>query len=717
MDFEQYLIEKHNITLNPQQREAVLHTEGPMLLLAVPGSGKTTVIVCRCAYMTLCRGILPQRILTLTFNKAAQRDMESRFQRLFGADVPAPVRFSTIHSFCYGVLREFGELVGRKVPRLIDEEKPRLLRRLYAEHNNNEFLPDDLLEELSNRIGYVKNMLMTTQQIQETPHDIKSFPAVFDAYERFKSENGCMDFDDMLDKALAAFKVKPQLLERSRSRYTHINVDEAQDTSKLQHEIIRRLAAPANNLFMVGDEDQSIYMFRAADPQYLLDFKAVYANATVLKMETNYRSTNAVVEAADRLIKRNKQRHDKRMCTGNGQGQPVIETVLADNSMLCAHVVKRLQERTELRGTAILYRENTSAVPLMDALERAGIPFYVREHKLHFFEHWVVKDVLAFINLAHNPADIVSFKQIYFKLNAYITRQQYEQAAQNLAQSANVFDAVLSVENLKEIASARIIRIKAHMAKLKLMEPGKAVQFILETLEYAAYLKKAGGREGFFSESLLQKAESLRGIASQTGSLEAFFARIAEMSTLVERARSNWGGNAVTLSTVHSAKGLEFDRVIIVDLFDGRFPSASSIAQYDKGEKQSMEEERRLFYVAATRAKYELEAVTASKIYSDKVKPSRFIRELIPSALHPRRALGKLDHLVSSLMDRDVAQPGAALMIQPGMGIFHKSFGRGEVLTYDSDNDTVSVQFPKYGIKTFCAEYSLLRKILNPEGA
>lgn len=710
MDFDVLLKDKYHISLNPQQREAVFTTDGPMLLLAVPGSGKTTVIVARCAYMVLCRGIAPESILTLTFNRSAQRDMESRYGRVFGQDTQGSLRFSTIHSFCNSVLREFGAAVGRKVPRLIEEGKPRLLRNLYAGFNDGEYLPDDRLEELANTIGYVKNMMLTAEQIREGKYDIKNFSRVFTAYEDYKNENGFMDFDDMLDKALAVFKVKPDILARFRAQYRYINVDEAQDTSKLQHAIIQKLAAPLNNLFMVGDEDQSIYRFRAASPEYLLDFKKVYPDARILLMERNYRSTHAIVDAARRLIARNTARHMKGMETGNEIGMPIEETCLSDNSLLCDHLATRLQSAQRTGTLAVLYRENTSAVAVMDALDRQGIPFYIREHRLNFFDHWVVRDVLAFLRLAHDPADMQALRQIYYKLNAFISRELFDQAAALMGQGSgtSALGAVLACPGLKEAGAARLQALARGIAELPGLSPGAAISHILEKLGYGQYLKKTGG-EGYYMESLLHIVENLKLIASRTATYAELLDRISQLPALVERANKNYGAGVATLSSVHSAKGLEFDSVIVIDLFEGRFPTAAAISKLEAGEKDLMEEERRLFYVAVTRARKHVELVHASKIHGEKVKPSRFIRELLPRIPVHRIATHMNKKAAGLLSPAKPIPPMAAGAEEPaieiGMEISHRSFGNGVVTAYDAEHDIVAVKFPKYGVKTLAAGF------------
>jgi DNA helicase II / ATP-dependent DNA helicase PcrA len=391
LDFETLLLEKYNFSMKPQQRDAVLNADGPIVAQAVPGSGKTTVVALRCAYLVMCCGIAAKNILILTFSRSTQKDIELRYREIFGQESLGGLRFTTMHSFCNLVLREYGSLVGCKSPKLIDEGKRRLLRSLYAELNEGEYLPDGRLEELVNSISCVKNNILTGQQIEESNFTTRNFYRIYTAYEEYKNANSCMDYDDMQVRALAAFADKPDLLERFRNQYRYINVDEAQDTSKLQHAILQMLAGPRNNLFMAGDEDESIDIFRAADPEYMHEFSQAYPDAKIVVMERNYRSTHAIVDAANRVIKNNPSQHRVTMNTGNEIGMPLEETNLSDNSMLYGHLVARLKNEPDFGGSAVLYRDATSAVALMDVLDREGIPFSIREQKLSFFDHWVVR--------------------------------------------------------------------------------------------------------------------------------------------------------------------------------------------------------------------------------------------------------------------------------------------------------------------------------------
>ncbi len=714
MDFIEQLASHHNIHLNPQQRQAVLTTEGPVLLLAVPGSGKTTVLAARTAFLVMERAVPPEQILTLTFNRSARLDMEARFRSLFQGRGAEAVRFATIHSFCNSVLRQYGSAVGRQVPRLMEDGKARLLRQIHSEINGGEFLPDDRLEELTNAIGLAKNRMMTDEQIEAGEWATRNFPAIFAAYESYKNQNGCMDFDDMLDKALAAFRVMPRLLERCRDQYRYVSVDEAQDVSLLQHEIIRLLAAPRNNLFMVGDEDQSIYGFRAASPDRLLRFEQDYPGAKVLLMERNYRSAEPIIAAANRLIRRNRARRAKAMAGRGAAGPAIAQTTLPESAGLPGHVLAWLKQ--DLSGSrAVLLRENGSALALMDALDRAAVPFTMREHKADFFTGRVVRDLLAFLALAHDPLDAAALRQIYWKLGAAVSRDQMDAAAQLLArgQAPSALEALLALPGLRETTTKRLSEVRAGMAELAQAPLRDAIALVLDRLNYRDHLKKTFGA-GPAMLSALHTLDILSSIIAGVGDTPALLARIDELSALAQRGGSG-GPGALTISTAHSAKGLEFDHVLVADLIDGRFPTGNAIAALAERNAAPMEEERRLFYVALTRARQTAELVTCQKVLGHKAEPSRFIAEALPGVAL-KRALAS--HATKRPAAKAAEMPsGMPEGLEPGVEVMHRQFGRGEVLEVDGESGIVTVRFAKVGVKVISAAYCRVAGDARREGS
>lgn len=735
MDFETILLEKYNFSMKPQQRESVLAVDGPAMLLAVPGSGKTTTIALRCANMILCCGVAPESILTVSYSHSCACDLKSRYLSIFGETVPAGLRFATIYSFCSLVLREYSILTQSGPPKLIEGIKRRLIRSLYAQQNDGEYISDQRLDELIIALGFVKNRMQTGDQLELGYNSIRNFNRINVAYQAYMDANCCMDLDEMQRKALQALEQSPDLLEKFRKQYRYINVDEAQEMSKLQHAIIKLLAEPHNNLFITGDMDQCLYSSKIASPEYLSDFTRVYPKAGVYTMERNYRSTHAIVDVACRLIRHNNHRGMVAMNTGSEIGMPVEETRIADNSMLGNHIVSQLESDPDFNDSAVLYRDGTSAIEILDALDREGIPCSLREQKLPFFNSWVVQDILAYMALGNDPADCKALAQIYRKLNVTISKESYNHAAALIEKglSADALEALANSPEISAKASLIVKKLRENIVNLPGMSPGSAVTYILEKLKYSEYLKKADN-EGAHQENPMQIADSLCMIATRTSSYAELLERIAKLSSIVEIARKNPEEKAVTLSTVHAVKGMEFKNIFIVDLCEGRFPSLKAITEYNEGKKEYMEEERRLLYVAITRASKRVELVYTNRINGERVKPSRFIREMLPVTQSRNNGYGRTSRKPMekkkepvSVERRSLEQKRGIIIsglpkksafehfsLETGTAVEHRAFGQGIISSYDSNGDIVSVDFEKCGIKqfaaSFCVEAGVIRK-------
>lgn len=700
MDFIKYL-QEHKINLNEQQIKAVLSIDGPMLLLAVPGSGKTTVIVSRIANMITNHNIDPKNILTLTFSRSSANDMKYRFKKFFNKEI-ADLKFSTIHSFCYGVIQR-----SQKKINLIEGDnaqitKAKILRSIYKEINS-EFINEDKLDELSNQISYVKNMMLDGAEIDTLKTNIDNFKDIYNKYESIKSNGEYLDFDDLLIKTYQMFSTDKKLLEVYRINYKYINIDEAQDTSKLQHKIIELLAKPNNNIFMVGDEDQSIYGFRAAYPDALLEFSKVYSNSQILKMERNYRSTKNIVNSANLFIKQNKNRFDKNMYSQNDEGLGITFTTLEDLCNEYDYLAKKLKDNKNLGDTAILYRNNVSAIPLIDILDREKVSFYIRDSKLSSLNHWVIKDVIAFIKLAINPCDFASFSQIYFKLNSYISKELLEYVKHNKG-SKNIFDTLSGATNINNNQQKKIYDLKINFISLSRLKPLAALSFIQKDLEYEKYLK--GDKSKQDSSTYIQILNAIKVIARNSESLDDVIQRLNSLPKICEAANSNYSKNAVTLTTYHSSKGLEFDSVYMIDLIQGQIPSYSGIE-----DKTLMEEEVRLFYVGITRAKRYVELITSSFLNDNYIKISEFAKYLKEKCCKGTKVLqkSKLEDFV------DLNNYNLSSMTQDNLKndtlVFHDRFGIGKIKEFDKD--FVTIEFYNSGLKSFSLSICISQNLID----
>lgn len=625
-----------SVKLNQQQKEAVQSTKGPVLLLAVPGSGKTTVLVTRLGYMIYCKNIPPESILTVTYTVAATKDMSERFAVRFGEDMAKRLEFRTINGICARIIQYYGRRIGKTPFELVKDEKATtgMLIRICQDHGMGYPTESDL-KNVRTLITYIKNMMLNEEELQklEEESDIR-IAGIYREYCRQMREQKLMDYDDQMLYAYNMLRKDPGVLAYFQNRYPYICVDEAQDTSKIQHAIIALLAAGTGNLFMVGDEDQSIYGFRAAYPEALLSFEKKHPGAKVLLMEENFRSNAKIVEAADKFIQKNTLRHEKHMRAAREAGADIREISLKSRKAQYVYLMKAAQECTtgmagmsgseEHKGradasvteTAVLYRDNECAIPLIDLLERKNIPYRMRNADLSFFTHRTVLDVQNIIRFAMDPKDTELFMQIYYRLKLFFNKKdalRYAQISQE--KDMEVLDAALKYGNLEKYQEDNIRNLKRQMVRILNMPGDEAVNQILTYMGYQDYLKKMGMNAN--------KLETVKLIGSRVESPEKLLERLEELRTIIQEKVSDKDCPFI-LSTMHASKGLEYDTVYLLDVMDGILPEKvlANSRTASKEELETYEEERRLFYVGVTRAKNQLNVFTTNK-------PSKFCSELL----------------------------------------------------------------------------------------
>lgn len=621
--------------LNEQQKEAVQSVEGPVLLLAVPGSGKTTVLVTRLGYMIYAKGIAPEKILTVTYTVAATEDMAARFASLFGTDMADRLTFKTINGICAGIIHTYGRKTGRTPFALLNDEKviADTLAKIYQKTERTYATESDL-QTVRTLITYIKNSMLTETEIRELDKtaDMK-ISAIYKEYNTWLREQKLMDYDDQMVYAYTMLQRFPELLRLYQDKFPYLCVDEAQDTSKIQHAIIALLASKTENLFMVGDEDQSIYGFRAAYPEALLSFEKNHPGAKVLLMEENFRSGAGIVKAADTFIQKNTLRHKKHM-RATKDGEEVVKEIavktrddqyryLAAVAENCAAArADRVGGRSD-NGTAdafhtvaVLYRDHECALPLIDLLERKEIPYRMRNAEISFFTHRTVLDVLNIMKLAMHPKDAETFLQVYYKINTYIRKEDALQIARiSETQDISVWNAAVRYHGLSDYTMSSVQNTRMHMQQLLTERGDKAVKRILYYMGYQEYLERCGLKA--------DKIEILRILGSREDSMAGLLQRLRELQDILTRKETDYSCNFI-LSTIHASKGLEYDTVYLMDVTDGILP-AQMLKNPEKAsgeERENYEEERRLFYVGATRAKSELYVFITGK-------PHSFCKELL----------------------------------------------------------------------------------------
>lgn len=661
----------YRLSLNAQQQRAVQTLDGPVLLLAVPGSGKTTVLVSRIGYMVLGCGIPPESILTMTYTVSAARDMRQRFASMFGAEVAQRLEFRTINGVCSRIISCYEHITGRKAYTLMEQtsQQSSLIGTLYH-RLAGEYATESTIKAVQTAITYVKNQMITSEQelAQVEVEGVTDFPALYHAYGQALQQQQKMDYDDQLVYARKILKLCPPVLRQFQARYRYFCVDEAQDTSKIQHAIISLLAQNSGNLFMVGDEDQSIYGFRAAYPQALLHFQEIYPKAQVLYMETNYRSTKEIVSAAQTFIEKNKNRHPKTMVS-TGRTGPSIRQVMVQNRTSQYTYLATVAKRAT-HPIAILYRDNDSAIPLIDLFQRQQIPYRCRQVDCGFFTHRVVRDICNIIRFAAQPCNGELFLDLYYKLGAGITRLAAVEAVNRCeGEGVTILEYLSRCTMLSPWSRKQCAALQSHVSYLLQQPAHRAIHRIVHYMGYGRYVEDRGGD--------LRKAEILEALGFQEATPMDLLARLNDLYQLMREGPNTEQESVVTLSTIHSSKGLEYPHVILMDVLDGILPKVPSIPS-DHNDFDTYQEERRLFYVAMTRAQDVLWVLS----YKTQELPSAFVQELFPP-ITPKEQAAKVH----------------AAMFHPGVKVRHKKYGEGKII--DLSQDIVTISFSQAGEKKF----------------
>lgn len=702
------LQQQRSIVLNETQQQAVLHDKGPLLLLACPGSGKTTTMIARIAYLIEEKRVSPERIHAITFSKASAHDMKKRFQSLFPHI--AFSHFSTIHSLAFQIVRSYFAKQGISYS-IIEgtqnrPQKMQLLKQIYEQVLQEES-DEELLLALSTFISAMKNR-MVPKQLWKMMEPFSKASIIALRYEDMKESQGhrYLDFDDMLTIAEEALRTDETIRMQFSSRTDYMLTDESQDTSLVQHKMIEQLVKDHRQLWVVADDDQTIYTWRGASPDYLLDFTNVYPDAHLLKLEQNYRSSKTIVEAATTIIQRNDKRYAKKMFTLNVKGPPIHLQRFENKERLLDYVIYELLAEQELGEVAILYRNNASSTEYVNELHRRGIPFYMKDADDKFFSHWVVADVLNFMRLSYNLTRKDIFSKIAMKMNLFLSRSMLRNF-QSTSREGNVFEVLAATVDLSKRQVEKVKEYQTIYEKIKDLRPAQVIRVIRYELEYEEALKSLSDRYGYRFDTLIAKLDTLEQIAIPHRTMAQFAHQLTELEAAVHQAKKENSTNAVTLSTFHSAKGLEFKRVFMVDLVEGIIPSKE-----DKDDVRLLEEARRLFYVGMTRAKEQLHLLSYEKQGIEIKASSRFINEIQPSISVKEKAVKT--NKSSTRFVKDVSNSESIIeteqQLQVGKKIIHRVFGKGSIVEVDAVK--LSLQFGQV-IKTFDTKTILTYQLLE----
>ena len=634
------------------QERAIRHKDGPMLVLAGPGSGKTLVITHRTKNLIEEHGIMPSNILVVTFTNAAAREMRERFSKLTNNQF-AGVTFGTFHSVFFGILKWAYRFGPDNILR--EDEKKEILKKICGGMELEVEEEGDFYQSLIGEISLVKGSMVNLDYYYSTTCADEAFRQIMKEYDEALRKANKIDFDDMLVMTYELFCQRPDLLKKWQEKFQYILIDEFQDINKAQYEVVRLLAAPRNNLFIVGDDDQSIYRFRGAKPEIMLGFEKDYPGTKKVLLGINYRSTGKIVETAGKVIENNKKRFEKVISANREEGRkPEIHKV-ADGKSQSEDILKKIQEYYKegipYSEMAVIYRTNTQPRLAISKLMEYNIPFQVRDTIPGLFDHWIAENLIAYLKMALGSRDRQTFLTIMNRPKRYISRNMITKPTVNLIELAD------SVRE-KPWLSERIEQMLFDLKQMARMNPYDAIRYLREDVGYDEYLKEYAAFRKMKSEDLIDLLCEIQETAKECPKIEDWFEYIEEYKEeLAEQLKAGQRKNedSVVFTTMHSAKGLEYQVVFVIDAVEGMIPYKKAIKEAD------IEEERRLFYVALTRAKNHLHLYVPKELYQKEQIISRFVKEMAMNA-------------------KD---------LKPGTRILHRKYGTGTIREADDKRLTI----------------------------
>ena len=653
--------------LNENQLEAVEHIDGPCMVLAGPGSGKTRVITYRIANMVVNKNIKPTSILAISFTKASSIEMKNRALTLSNDIRMNKVTYGTFHSVFFRILRYFENY---NIESILDEKTKRIgLKSILKGLNIENADDDETIGQVINEISYVKNELMDKKDFKSEVLSNDEFIKVYNSYEDYKEQMNKIDFDDMLIKTYELLKNNKEALDRVRSVYRYILVDEFQDINKVQFESLKLIANPNNNIFVVGDEDQSIYGFRGSRPDFLLEFEDYFSNTKKVLLDINYRSKYEIIDTANRLIEKNVNRYEKIIKCGQGNGAKVSYISPEDSEEEAVYIAKDIKERiqqdyTEYTDFAIIYRTNIQSRALVDVFMDMRIPFVIKDSVVTIYDHWAAQDILAYLRVGINQNSNKDWIRIINKPFRYISKDNL-----NLIKDESDFiNSLINKCDLHPKQVKTINDLEIDINYIKGLNPKNAISYIRTTLDYDRYILDYCANRKIKTNGLIEILNELESSATNFKTIQEYLDHIERVKSELVENRNNKETEGVIFTTMHSAKGLEFKNVYIIGANEGTIPHEKSYEIDDEEKKNDqIEEERRLMYVAITRAEENICISSPINKYGKKVSKSRFVEDI--------KAPTKKE------MDS----------ISVGDKIYHKRFKEGTIL--EKSGDSINIRF------------------------
>lgn len=606
-----------------EQTNAINHFKGPALVLAVPGSGKTTVILNRIINLIQEHNISPQEILSITFSKAQEVDMKKRFLKFFPY-IKGNVTFKTIHAFCYEIVRNYMKIKNIKKTLIEKDEnisKHTLLKRYFYNIYEQKLL-DDVIDDFFSLYDFTKNKMLDFEVYIKENKFISNrliLLKLFKAYESLKLEYNFMDFNDLLVLANKYILEDKNLLLSIKKKYKFVCLDEGQDTSLLQFEIIKKIVYPENNLFVVADDDQSIYSFRGAEPKNLLEFKKIYKDSKIFIMNHNFRSTKNIIQTSSKLISKNKNRFEKNPICTTDENSKIMLLKVKNSFIQMRELYKKITMMPKEETVGILYRNNISSIYVTNCFLENDLDFFIKENGFDFFLNKILLDIIDILRFSEEQYNLEIFKKIFFKLNAFI-KKDFINKIQYKAYNENVIDALLDLDQLNYFYLNKFTYLRNNFLKLKKLPMKNKIAFIIDELGYGEYLENFDDIQKLNANLMI---DILKYISLNLNSYNDFIKRLNDIKDKIKNSHKSLSN--ISISTIHSAKGLEYDHVFLLDLVDGEFPQKNILNSVDKS---LLEEERRLFYVAMTRAKKSLTLFSLKSRNEKFVDTSIFYKEL-----------------------------------------------------------------------------------------
>lgn len=600
---------------NEAQQRAVQHRDGPMMVLAGPGSGKTAVVTGRTCRL-IEEGISPSSILVVTFTRAAAAEMKERFLRQRG-EASTAVTFGTFHGVFFGILRHTYSISGGTV--IGEQQKLSLLKELLQQLYPGAEQEADLPSQVGREISQIKGSGLSPENYYSGVLPQEVFRKVYASYEKWKQENRRMDFDDIIVRCWRLLSGRPELCRAWQNKFRYLLVDEFQDISPMQYKIVKLLAQPRNNLFIVGDDDQSIYRFRGANPELMLRFPKEFPGCQTVTLDRNYRSTPEILETAGKLIAVNRKRFPKTIHAVRGHGEPVRLEIFSNPRKECIHLAREIRREkesgTDFDKIAVLVRTNSGCREAVEQMMAWQIPFSVREMLPCIYDHWIAQTLFAYMRLGAGSRKRTDFLRIYNRPNRYFSRDAF------LAPEIS-FDSLFRYYQDKAWMMKRAAKLEDDIHVLGRLAPYGQVIYIRREIGLDDYVKEYAGERGIPEEELLQVLDELSESARNYPTWDAWQKGIEEYrEKLQAQGQKGKEASGVCLSTLHAAKGMEYDSVYILDVNEGVIPYHKAVLDAD------LEEERRMLYVGMTRARLRLHLYAVRERYEKKADPSRFLRE------------------------------------------------------------------------------------------